>query len=55
VSNILTLTQDAIQPTPEVASEIARTFVKGVVAAGDEMISVLTIQNLLPEPVLDAA
>jgi len=55
VSNILTLTPDAIQPTPEVASEIARTFVKGVVAAGDEMISVLTIQNLLPEPVLDAA
>jgi purine-binding chemotaxis protein CheW len=55
VSNILTLTPDAIQPTPEVASEIARTFVKGVVASGDSMISVLTIQNLLPEAILDAA
>jgi purine-binding chemotaxis protein CheW len=55
VSNILTLTPDAIQPTPEVASEIARTFVKGVVASGDSMISVLTIQNLLPEAMLDAA
>jgi purine-binding chemotaxis protein CheW len=55
VSNILTLTQDAIQPTPEVASEIARSFVKGVVASGDSMISVLTIQNLLPDAILDAA
>lgn len=55
VSNILTLTPDAIQPTPEVASEIARSFVKGVVASGTQMISVLTIQNLLPEPVLEAA
>lgn len=55
VSNILTLTPDAIQPTPEVASDIARSFVKGVVASGTQMISVLTIQNLLPEPVLDAA
>jgi purine-binding chemotaxis protein CheW len=55
VSNILTLTPDDIQPTPEVASEIARTFVKGVVASGEQMISVLTIQNLLPEAILDAA
>ncbi|PWB82597.1 MAG: chemotaxis protein CheW [Methylocystaceae bacterium] len=55
VSNILTLTPDAIQPTPEVASEIARSFVKGVVASGSQMISVLTIQNLLPEAMLDAA
>lgn len=55
VSNILTLTPDAIQPTPEVASEVARSFVRGVVASGSQMISVLTIQNLLPEPALDAA
>lgn len=55
VSNILTLTPQSIQPTPEVASEIARAFIRGVVASGDQMITVLTIQNLLPEPALDAA
>jgi purine-binding chemotaxis protein CheW len=55
VSNILTLTPEAIQPTPEVASDIARSFVKGVVASEAQMISVLTIQNLLPEAAFDAA
>ena len=55
VSNILTLTPDAIQPTPEVASDIARSFVKGVVASEAQMISVLTIHNLLPEPAFDTA
>src|ERR1700754_4596421 len=30
VSDILTVTDDAIQPTPEVASDTARTFVRGL-------------------------
>ncbi|MBI1867100.1 MAG: chemotaxis protein CheW [Methylocystis sp.] len=55
VSNILTLTPDAIQPTPDVASEVARTFIRGVVAADKQMIGVLTVKNLLPEAAASAA
>ena len=32
VSDILTITSDTIQPTPDVASELARAFMKGVLA-----------------------
>jgi purine-binding chemotaxis protein CheW len=49
VSNILMLNQDSIQPTPEVASELSRAFIKGIVAAEKEVISVLIIKNLVPE------
>lgn len=49
VSNILMLSPDSIQPTPEVVSEQSRTLVKGIVATDKELISVLIIKNLLPE------
>ncbi|MCC3244859.1 chemotaxis protein CheW [Methylocystis sp. WRRC1] len=49
VSNIMMVSPDAIQPTPEVASELSRSFIKGIVAAESEVISVLVIKNLLPE------
>jgi purine-binding chemotaxis protein CheW len=55
VSNILMLNPDAIQPTPEVASEMSRAFIRGIVAAEKEVISVLIIKNLLPELPLCAA
>jgi purine-binding chemotaxis protein CheW len=55
VSNILMLSPDAIQPAPEVASDHSRTFVKGIVAAENEVISVLIIDNLLPEAERPAA
>jgi purine-binding chemotaxis protein CheW len=49
VSNILMLSQDSIQPTPDVASEQSRAFVKGIVAVEKELVSVLCVKNLLPE------
>ena len=55
VSNILMLSQESIQATPEVASELSRAFIKGIVAAEKEVISVLIIKNLLPEIPLCAA
>ncbi len=50
VSNILTLQPDAIQPTPDVASEQSRNLVKGIVAVENAVISVLIVKNLLPPP-----
>ncbi len=49
VSNILTLSPDSIQSPPEVASDLSRAFVRGMVAVENEVISVLILKNLVPE------
>lgn len=49
VSNIMMIAPDAIQPTPEVASDLSKSFIQGIVAAEREVISVLIVKNLLPE------
>ncbi len=48
VSDILTLSSDVIQPTPDVASEIAKTFVRGVVPVEGRMISMIALDEVLP-------
>ncbi|MEP9375049.1 chemotaxis protein CheW [Mesorhizobium sp. KR1-2] len=53
VSDILSVTDDAIQPTPDVASELARAFVRGVLAIEGRMISLIALDSVLPafEPI----
>src|SRR5258708_7812620 len=48
VSDILTATDDLIQPTPEVASDAAKTFVQGILATEGRMISLIVLDRLLP-------
>lgn len=48
VSDILTLTEEDIQPTPDVASEVAKKFVQGVVSRDASMIKLLVLDELLP-------
>ena len=55
VSDILTVTDDVIQPTPEVASDTAKTFVRGLLAIEGRMISLIGLDRLLPELDLEAA
>ncbi|MGJ0508712.1 MAG: chemotaxis protein CheW [Methylocystis sp.] len=55
VSNIMTIAPDAIQPTPEVASDLSKSFIRGIVAAEQQVISVLIVKNLLPESLQLAA
>ncbi len=55
VSDILTVTDDLVQPTPDVASEMAKTFVRGVLAVEGRMISLIALDNLLPAQVSEAA
>ncbi|MCW6507657.1 chemotaxis protein CheW [Lichenifustis flavocetrariae] len=50
VSDILTVATDTIQPTPDVASELARSFVQGVLAIDNRMISLISLDNVLPAP-----
>ena len=47
VSEILTITEDLIQPTPDVASDIAREFVSGIVATQNRMISLVALDGLI--------
>lgn len=48
VSDIFNVTDDKIQPTPEVASDMARRFVRGVIALDGRLISIISIDSILP-------
>ena len=54
VSDILTVTDDLLQATPDVASEIARSFVRGVMAFEGRMISMIAVDSVLPQTELAA-
>jgi purine-binding chemotaxis protein CheW len=55
VSDILTVTDDVIQPTPDVASDTAKTFVRGLLAIDGRMISLIGLERVLPDFELEAA
>ena len=55
VSDILTVTDDMIQPTPDVASEMVRTFVRGLLAIDGRMVSFISLDRVLPDRELDHA
>lgn len=55
VSDILTVTDDMIQPTPDVASELVRTFVRGLLAIDGRMVSFISLDRVLPDSELDHA
>ena len=55
VSDILSTDEKAIQATPDVASSMARTFVRGVLALDGRMISIVTLENVLPATEREAA
>ena len=52
VSDIVQLTDALIQPTPDVASESVKAFVKGIFAVeGGRMISLIDLEHVLPADV----
>ncbi|MFI4996788.1 MAG: chemotaxis protein CheW [Hyphomicrobiales bacterium] len=55
VSEILTVSEDLIQSTPEVASKMAKDFVSGIVATEGRMISLIALDAILPPAVDQAA
>ena len=55
VSDILTVTDEEIQPTPDVASEMVRTFVRGLLAIDGRMVSFISLDRVLPDRELDHA
>ena len=55
VSDILTLNEEHIQPTPDVASDLVKTFVRGLLPVEGRMISLLALDHVLPAYALEAA
>lgn len=49
VSDILTVNSGSIQATPNVASELARAFMKGVIAMEGRMISLIALDSVLTQ------
>ncbi len=48
VSDILTVEDGALQPPPEVASDLVRTFVHGLLAIEGRMVSLVSLDHILP-------
>lgn len=55
VSDILTITDDMIQPTPDVGSDLARAAVRGLLAVDGRMVSFLSLTGLFPQEDLEVA
>ena len=55
VSDILTVNDESIQPPPDVASEMVRTFVQGLLAMEGRMVSLISLDHVLPKAELEAA
>ena len=51
VTEILTIPRDLIQPTPDVASRTAKDFVGGIVAIDGRMISLISLDVVIPSGV----
>ena len=49
VSDILSITEDLVQPTPDVACDHTKAFVRGLIAMEGRMISEIAIERLLPD------
>jgi purine-binding chemotaxis protein CheW len=49
VSDILTIDGRQIQPSPDVASDLVRSFVKGLLPVEGRMISLIALDHVLPD------
>lgn len=55
VSDIIQLTDELVQPTPDVASDHVKSFVKGIFAIDGRMISLIELERIVPESEAEAA
>lgn len=55
VSDIIDVTEDMVQPTPDVACDQVKAFVKGLFAIDGRMISLITLDRVLLDVEAEAA
>jgi purine-binding chemotaxis protein CheW len=49
VSDILSINDDMVQPTPDIACDAVRSFVRGIISIEGRMISEISLDRILPE------
>ena len=55
VSDILTVTDENMQPTPDVANEAAKAYARGILAIEGRMICLIELESLFPHTESEAA
>jgi len=55
VCDIISITDDLIQATPDVASEMVHRFVRGILSMEGRMISLISLDRILPDREAEAA
>ena len=55
VSDILPVSEDNVQPTPEIASELQRQFARGIMAIEKRLICLLELEAIFPDAESEAA
>ena len=55
VCDILSVTDDMLQPTPGVASDAVRSFIRGILAVDGRMIGLIGLERILPDREAEAA
>jgi len=55
VSDILTQSTENIQPTPDIATDVVKSFVRGVLAIDGRMIGLVELDSLMSAPAEKAA
>ncbi|MDF1631010.1 chemotaxis protein CheW [Mycoplana sp. MJR14] len=55
VSDILTVTDDNVQPTPDIANEMAKNYARGILAIEGRMICMIELEALFPHVESEAA
>ncbi|MFN3512927.1 MAG: chemotaxis protein CheW [Phenylobacterium sp.] len=55
VSDIINLSDDMVQPTPDIACDQVKSFVKGLFAIDGRMISLISLDRVLQETEAEAA
>ena len=55
VSDILTVTDDNMQPTPDIANEAEKAYARGILAIEGRMICLIELESLFPHTESEAA
>jgi purine-binding chemotaxis protein CheW len=55
VSDVLTVTEENIQPVPEISSDLERQYARGILAVDKRMICMIELGALFPEQESEAA
>lgn len=50
VSDILSVSADEVQPTPDVANDEAGGFISGIITRDEQMIRMIELEGILPPP-----